>query len=745
MKCPHLIAASALWISTLGGPFAQGQTSGTVDALDVAIEGDYVQAMAIQPDGKLIIGGSFTSIQGVPRQHLARLNADGTLDTGFEVSPNNWVLGLSVQPDGKILVWGFFTEIQHQGDSSPTERSHIARLNQDGSIDGSFDPKADDYVFSVAIQNDGSIILCGRFTSLQPNGAPTPVSRKHIARVDEDGFLDASYNPNPNNWVRCLVPQGDGKVLIGGDFTSLQPNGTGGTISRRRIARLHPDGTVDSGFDPNANGVVWAIAQEPDGDILLGGGFTTLQPNGAPTSVERRRLARVDSDGELDAGFEPSVDQTVRNIVVLTDGRILVGGHFTLFRPTVSGIPAIHDHMVGLNSDGSVDPIFDFHANDLVYNLAVQADGKVWTGGPFTGVRAQNSTSSLVRGAVARLNNGEASQELVIPNTSRIEWRRSGSGPEAYQATFDQSIDDGTTWTRLGNGSRIGTTSDWEINGLSLPNGCLVRARGRIIGGVYTSLSGIIETVTTFSTDPVPMIAVEEPPGTGLVDGETQIDFGLVQVGGSSMARTFIIRNLGTGDLTNLAISKDGVHPGDFIVSAPSSTTVSAGGGTATIIVIFNPSASQTGVRRAQIHITSNVAGSQNPFSIGLSGLLLFPLQDSDFDGMNDGAEIQLAAFGFDWTATQTALVDAYYDHASSAGLFTANQIQALNVGTPLIQRDPLSGAFTLTIGVEKSGNLIDFDPFPMTAPQTLLNGDGKLEFEFSVPDDTAFFQLHAE
>lgn len=77
-------------------------------------------------------------------------------------------------------------------------------------------------------------------------------------------------------------------------------------------------------------------------------------------------------------------------------------------------------------------------------------------------------------------------------------------------------------------------------------------------------------------------------------------------------------------------------------------------------------------------------------------------------------------------------------------GLFTASQVQALNVDARLITKDPATGLFKLTIGVQKSSDLIQFNPFPMTAPQSTINGQGKLEFQFSVPDNAAFFRLEA-
>ena len=104
-----------------------------------------------------------------------------------------------------------------------------------------------------------------------------------------------------------------------------------------------------------------------------------------------------------------------------------------------------------------------------------------------------------------------------------------------------------------------------------------------------------------------------------------------------------------------------------------------------------------------------------------------------------------MAVQGFDWQVNQTALVNNLYSSANTAGLYTPSQVQALNVGIPLLQRHPSTGVFTLTIGIEKSTDLSIFNPFPMTAPQMLINGQGKLEFQFTVPDNAAFFQLRAQ
>lgn len=115
---------------------------------------------------------------------------------------------------------------------------------------------------------------------------------------------------------------------------------------------------------------------------------------------------------------------------------------------------------------------------------------------------------------------------------------------------------------------------------------------------------------------------------------------------------------------------------------------------------------------------------------------------------MNDMAEFNLSALGFDWQVNQTALVTTYYGGAESAGLYTTAQVRALNVGVPLLTKDATTGKFKLTIGVQKSTNLATapFTDFPMNGPgmTTTINAQGKLEFVFPVTDNAAFFRLEA-
>ena len=132
------------------------------------------------------------------------------------------------------------------------------------------------------------------------------------------------FDPNANGTVRVVVVQPDGKILIGGDFTTLSPNG-GGAVTRNHIARLNPDGTLDTAFNPNANGSVYAIAVQADGKILAGGVFSGANGIGGQT---RNHIARLDATTGAADSFNPNANIDVYAIAVQADGKILVGGDF---------------------------------------------------------------------------------------------------------------------------------------------------------------------------------------------------------------------------------------------------------------------------------------------------------------------------------------------------------------------------------------------------------------------------------
>ena len=181
------------------------------------------------------------------------------------------------------------------------------------------------------------------------------------------------FDPNANGAVLAVVVQPDGKILLGGDFTTLSPNG-GAAVTRNHIARLNPDGTLDTVFNPNANDSVHSIAVQADGKILAGGVFNGANSIGGQT---RNRIARLDATTGLADSFDPNANFLVFSIAVQADGRVLAGGDFT----TMGG--QTRNHIARLNADGTLDMAFNPNANGFVSSIAVQADGKILAGGDF--------------------------------------------------------------------------------------------------------------------------------------------------------------------------------------------------------------------------------------------------------------------------------------------------------------------------------------------------------------------------
>ena len=545
--------------------------------LNLSVYGSFVMATAVQPDGKMIIAGRFSSVLGVPRSNIARINTDGTLDMGFDPKAGGDVYCVAVQADGKVLIGGSFSQLQPNGAFIPTARQNIARVNADGTLDTGFNLSANSYVFSLAVGADGKALIGGLFT------APRP----YIARINADGTLDTGFYATANNYVSSVAVQGDGKVLLGGFFTS----------PRQYIMRVNNDGALDSTFNPTTpNNGVNCVAVQGDGKVLFGGYFTS----------PRQYIARVSADGALDSAFNPSADNGVNCVAVQTDGKVLLGGYFT----TVQGTP--RSRIARVNADGTLDVGFYSAANSDVNGMALQSNGKVLLGGAFTEIQWPGD-----RNFFARLGNDIATQTLSVPDTTQALWTRGGAGPEVGQVTFEMSTNGGATWTSLGAGTRIGTSANWGITGLSLPASGSVRARGRTAGGNFNGASGLIEQVAAFSLSVgAPDIAVAQ--AGALADGVGSVDFGVANPGSSTAAKTFTITNPGTATLSGLAISVGGANAGDFNVSTLSTTSVAAGSGSATFTVTFTPGG--TGLRNAAIHISSNVSGSKNPFDIAVTG-----------------------------------------------------------------------------------------------------------------------------
>ena len=284
---------------------------------------DAVHALVQQPDGKFLAGGDFSLADGLSRQRIARLNPDFSARHQFLIRFGNYganasVLGLVCQSDLRILVCGLFTNF------NGVAQNYITRLNADGTLDSTFNigSAADNPVYVMAetsVGTDRKLLLAGSF--LHFNG----LSANFITRLNNNGSPDGNFNTGsgPNGPIFAMALQPDGKIIIGGDFTLF--NGS----SRTRVARLNANGSLDLSFDPGAraNDSVRSIAVQTDGRVLIGGVFTNV--NG----VILNHLARLNADGSVDNFFTPGLaaNDLVSSITLQPDTRIVLGGQFTLF------------------------------------------------------------------------------------------------------------------------------------------------------------------------------------------------------------------------------------------------------------------------------------------------------------------------------------------------------------------------------------------------------------------------------
>ncbi|MCB9163610.1 MAG: T9SS type A sorting domain-containing protein [Flavobacteriales bacterium] len=358
------------------------------------------------------MGGDFTSYDGTPLNRIARLNQDGSLDTSFDpgLGADDEIQAIITQSDGKILIGGVFTT--YDG----IARNGIARVNTDGSLDTSFDPGSGvgsvpqlfEGVEAIALQSDGKILIGGGFNTF--NG----ISRSGVARLDPNGSLDASFDPGDGTQlvfgtsvfsvgsVGTLVLQPDGKIVIGGSFQRFDG------INRRSLARLNSNGSLDNSFNPSTvggSGICYSIALQPDGKILVGGEFTTYD------GASRNNITRVNADGSLDTSFDPGTGTSggfvsVRSFAIQPDGKVLIGGGFT----TYDGVS--RNGFARLDDDGSLDLSFEIGTGVTagvtarVHSIALQPDGKIIIGGGFT---SYNGTG---RNSIARVNGDPPDADL---------------------------------------------------------------------------------------------------------------------------------------------------------------------------------------------------------------------------------------------------------------------------------------------------------------------------------------------
>jgi len=373
----------------------------------------FIRSIVAQPDGKILVGGRLArtgrmlaNSEGPEKNGIVRFNIDGTLDTTFNPNTRGEVWSIVVQPDGKIVAGGGFLR------AGGLTRFGIARFNYDGSLDTTFDVGAYGGISSIAIQNDCKIVICGSFKAIGEVIDIMEVDHickgdnPGIARLNPDGSLDTTFNPDigDNQKFASIAIQSDGKILLGSSFLNTDGEKNNCIV----IVRLNSDGTTDQVFKPPKfdlvnkmyYGYISSIVVQPDGKILVVGLLKTSAG---------KYIARLHSDGTIDTTFgigtaiNPNQYIDIDSIVLQTDGKMLLGGSFTTI------VSAKKNHIVRLNSDGTLDQAFNPGDNSHVFSIATQPDGKILTGGGC------ESSENIESKCLVRFNSDGTLDTTFIP------------------------------------------------------------------------------------------------------------------------------------------------------------------------------------------------------------------------------------------------------------------------------------------------------------------------------------------
>ncbi len=372
-------------------------------SFSTSIHSSTIHCIVQQTDGKIIIGGLFGTTLPPPFHWMGidRFNIDGTRDASFNTGTGFLTANVKVmalQPDGKILVGGGF--LSYKGIS----KRGMVRLFSDGTFDTNFNNGGSHLgsgssVLSFAMLPDNKIIVGGAFRTY--NG----IAANNIMRLNTDGTRDNTFGGVGINWdnasgnstpVYTLALQPDGKIIAAGDFSSYD------NIPSRCIVRINSNGSIDNTFDSHGgtfdsisnvnSGVIYASALQPDGKIIIGGAF--LYYHNTPMN----RIARLNTDGSIDTSFHIGTGFNIFNVFsikVQDDGKIVVSGNFTAYNG--SDAPGL----LRLHSDGSRDITFlptDVMSTNSQMGILLQSDGKIVTGTNYAG-------GNGVSRKLVRLNN----------------------------------------------------------------------------------------------------------------------------------------------------------------------------------------------------------------------------------------------------------------------------------------------------------------------------------------------------
>ncbi len=364
-----------------GGPYARNRiaaidaTSGNPTAWDTGAN-ESVVALALS-GSTIYVGGSFYSIGGKTRNHIAAIDSDPTSPTyghatAWNPGASSTVTAFAVS-GSTVYVGGYFTSIQGSS-GGPYARSYIAAIDASTGNPTSWNPGANDYVEALAVSGS-TVYAGGRFTSIQ-GASGGPYTRNRLAAINASTGNPTSWNPNLNGMVRAVVISGS-TIYAGGSFTSIQGS-SGGPYARNYIAAIDASTGNPTSWNPGASATVRAIAIYGS-TVYAGGHFTSIQgASGGPYT--RNYIAAIDASTGNPTSWDPGANNWVFALTV-SGSAVYAGGYFTSIQGS-SGGPYTRYRIAAIGTSTGNPTTWNPNASNSVYALAA-SDSTIYAGGDF--------------------------------------------------------------------------------------------------------------------------------------------------------------------------------------------------------------------------------------------------------------------------------------------------------------------------------------------------------------------------
>ena len=394
-----------------GGLLKRYNVDGSLDTSFTEVQVDGISDLDTGTDGKIIIVGGFTTVNGEAHKYLARLNSDGSLDTTMPDSASGFSAQIScveILIDGKVMLGGYFTNY-----NNGIWSYYIARLNVNGTLDNSFTFPSNkhfyNYIFDIKQAPDGKIYVAGTEDFFY-NSGQIDVTRRGIVRLNANGSVDDTFittsamSNMSDGEVSGLTPMPDGKVVF------MRPYGNGdGNVSK--FICLNQDGSLDTTFVGVDSPTSQCTTFLHDNKILANISFKS------PEGITRSGLHRLNANGSLDYSFNPctGANFSIKNVFPVSDNNLVIIGSFTSYNDA----PAAH--MARINEDGTLDTTFVIDPSINIYSeldrnyiVHQQSDGKIVVAGKLFAV---NGTFQKI----IRLNTDGSIDTSFIPDTAMLD------------------------------------------------------------------------------------------------------------------------------------------------------------------------------------------------------------------------------------------------------------------------------------------------------------------------------------